>query len=277
MIRKIYYSFAQRFAKQKLERVNELDEVMYESEQDKEYSRDGDHGSLAILYDVIINSIRKISRHQGKALDVGYGSGQLLCKIAQAMPKMEFTGIDASTNMRKYALMNKKVYNVHNVNPITGSWYELEQTFKDEKFDLVTWHLALHHCQTREDVKKVFNQIAKVVKDDGSVFIFDIERPKTGKLALELAEIFNRRQDDWFYQDSLDSYKAAFTFEELNEIARESDLQNFKHVDPLIGNCWQAIYISNTHNKIKEISHREKLWQDMDYNLLRLIFNWKVK
>ena len=86
----------QRFLNQKLRRRPEPDMVMYDQEQDEQYTRDGESGSLSILYDLIINTVRKHSPLRGEALDICCGSGQLLCKLAKSMPDVHFTGIDLS-------------------------------------------------------------------------------------------------------------------------------------------------------------------------------------
>lgn len=271
-MKKIILAVKQRLAKQTLRRKPEKDLVMYDEEQDRQYTKDGEEGSLAILYDFMINSLLKVAPVQGRALDICCGSSQLLSKLARALPAIAFTGLDLSPHMLGFAKKSCKHNGVNNVNFQIGSMYELENIF-DEKFDLITWHLALHHCETERQVIDVFNKISQLIKPNTTIFIFDIVRPKTGKFALQYADIFNARQGDWYYHDSLDSYKAAFTFDEMAKMLSISKLANYSHQQPWIGNFHQMIIISNTSNpNIKPVMNLKHLWQKIDYYLLKLTF-----
>lgn len=68
----------QKFGTQTLRRQPEMDMVMKDEAQDLEYSLDGEVGSLAILYDLVIEEVLRRSPIQGRALDISSGAGQLL-------------------------------------------------------------------------------------------------------------------------------------------------------------------------------------------------------
>ena len=263
-------SLKQKILKQKLARMLEMDMVMFEKEQDEQFSKDGELGSLAILYEIIIDILMKISPHSGNALDVGSGSGQLLSKIALAFPNLNFTGIELSPNMIHYCKKNIQKYDVPNVNIIQKSWYELNK-LNNQKYDLITWNLALHHCDTQKQVTEVINDLKNLLNPNGTLFLFDIERPKTGKIALGLCDIFNDKWGSWYYQDSLDSYKAAFSFDEMEEIIKNSNLKNFTHSNPLMANFWQFVYISSQNKSIKYKRNvkLKTLFQKTNYILLK--------
>ncbi|MCA9459430.1 MAG: class I SAM-dependent methyltransferase [Nanoarchaeota archaeon] len=275
IFKKGFYAVKQKISSPKLERKPEMDMVMIDKEQDDQYTKDGIDGSLAIVYDIIINAILKLSPMQGDALDISCGSASLLCKIAKEMPLMRFTGLELSSHMIDFAKENVIKYNLKNVDFIQHNMYSLSLIKK--KYDLVTWHLALHHCDDEHKVIRVLNGIKKILKEDGTLFIFDINRPKTGKIALYLTEEYDNLWGSWFYQDSLDSYKAAFTFNELEEILNKSDLKDYVHVEPIVGNYFQAIYISKIKkNKVKEISNLKYFWQKQEYFLLKTLFRGKL-
>ncbi len=271
-MRKIIISIQQRLMKQNLRRKPEQDLVMYDEEQDRQYTKDGEDGSLAVLYDFIINSLLTVAPSKGQALDICCGSSQLLSKLAREIPGLQFTGLDLSPHMLKFAKKSCIHNNANNVNFKIGSMYELDRLF-DNKFDLITWHLALHHCETEQQVIDVFNQIAYLAKANATIFIFDIVRPKTGRLALLYADIFNTRQGDWYYHDSLDSYKSAFTFDEMANLLATSDLKDYHHVQPWVSNFHQMIIISKRKNShVKPVMNLKYLWQKIDYHLLRMVF-----
>lgn len=273
---KLILSLKQRFLPQELPRKPEMDMVMYDREQDEQYTKDGNDGALAVVYDLIIRTILRIAPASGEALDVCCGSSQLLCKLARQMPGVQFTGLDLSHRMIHFAGESKAQYGVSNVDFKIGSMYEMDRLF-EKRFDMVTWHLAMHHCDCDENVIAVFNQLRRVLKDDGVLFIFDLVRPKTGKLALAYADLFNRRWGDWYYHDSLDSYKAAFSFEEVDELLRRSELKDYRHIEPYIGNLFQMIVIANAWRaNSKKIDNLRHAWQRLDYALLRAMFGGRI-
>jgi ubiquinone/menaquinone biosynthesis C-methylase UbiE len=271
-MKKLYFALMQRFAKRTLARQPEMDILMLDRSQNAEYTRDGEDGSLATVYELIVNAILRLSPLEGKALDICCGSASLLCKIAKAMPQMQFLGVDLSANMLEFAAEQKSKYGLKNLRFQRADMYNLDKEL-EAPFDLITWHLAMHHCTDEAAVIRVLKQIPKLLKPGGTLFVFDINRPKTGDLALLMADIFNCRQGDWFYQDSLDSYKAGFSFEEVEEILKKAELKNVKHVEPMISNIFHAFYISQTDNvDVPRVAQLKHLWQKVDYVLLRTFF-----
>lgn len=269
---KFYLALKQRFARRTLARQSEMDILMLDRSQNAEYTRDGEEGSLAVLYDLIVNAILRLSPAEGKALDICCGSASLLCKVAGALPKMQFLGVDLSENMLQFAHENRERYGLTNLKFQQGDMYNLAAV-TEPPYDLITWHLAMHHCTDAEAVGRVLRQIPQLLKPNGTLFVFDINRPKTGEIALQVADTFNRTQGDWFYQDSLDSYKAAFSFEEVEEILSKSELKNVHHLEPLIFNVFQVFYISHTDNAgTRGVQNIKQLWQKLDYLLLKTSF-----
>jgi 2-polyprenyl-3-methyl-5-hydroxy-6-metoxy-1,4-benzoquinol methylase len=273
----LYVGLKQRLKAQLLERQPEMDVVMYDQEQDEQFTRDGEEGSLAVLYELIVDTLRKLAPDSGRALDLGCGSGQLLCKIAAALPELHFTGLDLSANMLRFAERSARELAVANVDFVQGSWFELEK-LEAGPFDLITWHLALHHCDTAADVRRVVDSATDRLAPGGAIFLFDIVRPKTGRLAVHLADMYSLRWGSWFYQDTLDSYKAAFSFEELEEILRDSKLKGYRHVEPVFFNFWQMAYVSHGARKQRppRRSHLRRWWQRRDLAMLRACFAGRV-
>ena len=274
--KKLSLALQQRIRPQQLTRKKEMDLVMLDREQVDQYNKNGEDGGLAVLYDFIINTLLKIAPLSGDALDICCGPAQLMLRNAQAMPNMHFTGLDLSPRMLAFGAENQSRMNVRNASFKAGSMYELEAQF-DHRFDLITWSDAMHHCDNEENVIKVLNQISRILKEDGCLLIFDFIRPKTGKLALELSNLYARPFGDWLFQDNLDSYKAAFTFEETEEILRASKLKNWRHIEPIIGNMFQMIIISKaTRADAPTVSNLKHGWQKLDYNFLQTLFAGKI-
>ena len=186
---------------------------------------------------------------------------------------MEFLGTDLSATMLQLAEEQRQKNALSNLKFQRADMYRLNEAV-EPGFDLITWHLAMHHAADADAVVRVLNQIPRLLNPGGTFFVFAINRPKTGNLALMTADIFNRRQGDWYYHDGLDSYKAAFSYEEVEEIIARSALKSVRHVQPLLGNLFQAFYLSETDNSTTHrISSFRHLWQKADYLLLELFFS----
>lgn len=277
MLAEISIGLEQKFSRQTLERVPEPSLVMVTEEQDKEYNRAAFLSALNISYELIINSLLKRSPLSGRALDICCASGQLLLSVAREMPGMHFTAIDLSDEMLALAEKNRAQWNVSNVEFKKGDMLKLD-VFPEKSFDLVTCNNALHHCPTPEDVVTLLNGISRVVKDTGTVFIFDLLRVKTEKLLVKLLNHTAQGFGDHFYNDTYDSYGAAFTYSELSTLAKRSRLKNFRHVRPAFLDVIQILYVSKTHNPVMRLaaSRLINLKQKIDYGLLSLLLAGKI-
>lgn len=267
-----YALVKQRFGEQRLRRQPEMDSIMIDREQDLQYSRDGHDGALAVLYEFVLHALLRRAPDAGEALDVATGSGQLLSKLAAAMPRMRFLATDLSPHMLSLAEANARRAGAGNVETKAHSMFDLESLGRGP-FDLITWCFAAHHSPTADDAVRALNGMARLLKPDGTLFVFDIQRPKTGELALAFADRYNQSQGAWYYQDSLDSYKAAFTFDEFDRVLERSTLRGWVHASPRLGNFFQMAMISRTRRT--DVLRRPplpRLWQRRDYLLMRLGF-----
>ncbi|MCE1230195.1 MAG: class I SAM-dependent methyltransferase [Firmicutes bacterium] len=266
------YLLRQRFGPQRLRRQPEMDMVMLDEEQDREFALDGEFGALAVVYEMVIYAVLRAGPHSGKALDIASGSGQLLSKLALSLPEMRFTGTDLSDHMLHVARASARTYGASNVEFIKQDMFALE-TLAPQQFDLITWSLAMHHCQRQRDVIRVLEGAHRLLKPGGTFFLWDIIRPKTGPTAVAFADMYNRGRGSWFYQDSLDSYKAAFTFQELDSLLAQSPFAGARHIQPTLGNFFQIVCASQSWGSQRPFrSFLKTPTQRLDYWMLRLGF-----
>jgi len=270
-LQKLSLALQQRFRRQTLHRKREMDLIMVDREQVLQYNKNGADGGLAVLYELIVNTLLKVAPASGKALDIACGPAQLMLRCAQAMPEMHFTGLDLSPRMLQFGADNKALFGVTNADFVSGSMYELNALGRT--FDLITWSDAMHHCDNEENVLRVLNQIPTLLNPGGCFMIFDFIRPKTGRVALGLANLYAREYGDWIFQDNLDSYKAAFTYDETEEILAASELKDWRHIQPVVGNAFQFIIVSPTRRaRPRQVHTLKYAWQKVDYQFLNLIF-----
>lgn len=249
MLYKIYQSIKQRILPQKLQRIPEIEDDNYSLQNAEDYDRDGETGSLAVIYELIIDKLKKIAPEKGKALDLCSGSGQLICKIAKEFPKIEFLGTDISENMLIHAEKNIKKYNISNLKFKKIDVNKINHLNK--KFNLITCNFAFHHFKEKELIQ-ILNNCNKLLTQNGIIFIWDIERPKTKKLAKWLAKEYNNKLGDFYYRESLNSYLGAFSYKELENIINKSNISNYKHLEPIFGNFFQCIHTKTKSRKTRK-------------------------
>ena len=118
-----------------------------------------------------------------KVLDVGCGNGYSTIEFAKKF-KSEFTGVDYSNEMVKYALENKKIHD----GKLQGSVQfkagdVLNLTFEDASFDYVVTERCLQNLPEWNLQRKGINEILRVLKPGGTFLM--LECSKTGLQKLQ--------------------------------------------------------------------------------------------
>jgi ubiquinone/menaquinone biosynthesis C-methylase UbiE len=119
----------------------------------------------------VISQLNKY-KPTGKLVDVGCGSGNLIVEIAKSFTNLELMGVDISQEIlylaKKRAIQNDlqggidfKIGNVENL------------PFPDNSVDFIISTLSLHHWW---DPIKAFTEFFRVLKENGTLLIFDFRR-----------------------------------------------------------------------------------------------------
>ncbi len=260
----------QKLLRQRLERIPEPQLVMTSEQQDREFNQAALRSGLALSYELILHSVLRRSPTSGRALDVGCGSGQLLLRIARHMPDMHFVGVDLSDAMLELAEKNRVEEGIDNVAFARHDMLQLDR-LPLHSFDLVTANNVLHHCEDDRQAVALIDGLAELRADRGTVFLFDLCRMKTEELLIALLDYTAKDHGDYFYNDTYDSYGAAYSYPELANLLTRSKLRDYRHVRPLVGNIIQIVYSSTTRNhSIEHVSHLSTRQQRVDWFMLRL-------
>ena len=234
--------------------------VMSDIHQAKEFAKAGEEGSgLVLAYELVLLKLLKIAPKEGKALDIACGSGVLLSRIAGELPDMNFTGIDFSDNMLEIAERTLKREQISNVRLKKLDMFTIDTEFEPNSFDLITFNFALHHLSTAEQVIELINKMHALLKKDGVLFIYDLARPKTDQTAVWLANRFSSKSGPYFYQDALNSYRAAFSFSEVEQMLEKTNWRGYEHIEPPVGNFFQYVY---SQKKGRQHKTRLKTFED---------------
>lgn len=266
----------QRLKRQRLERIPEPHLIMTNETQDREFNLAARRSGLAISYELVLQSVLRLSPLEGRAIDVGCGSAQLLLRVARHMPQMHFTGIDMSDAMLALAEKNRVEKGLENVTFQRHDMFQLDR-LPARGFDLVTSNNVLHHCEDDRQALTLIDGLAGLQADGGTVFLFDLCRMKTEELLITLLDYTAKDHGDYFYNDTYDSYGAAYSYRELQALLARSNLRDYHHICPLLGNIIQIVYSGRTRNrKIDRESYLINSEQKMDWFMLQLFLLGRI-
>jgi len=159
------------------------------------------------------------SRRTPRVLDVGTGTGAIPVKIARRHARAQIVGVDRSAGMLRQARRAAREARMQDrVTFHRASGRRLP--FPDDSFDLVISNSLMHHLP---DPAPVLDEIARVVKPRGRIFIRDLRRPAPPVIDRHIAH-HGRHYRGRMFELFSDSVRAAFTESELSAITRASKL-----------------------------------------------------
>lgn len=156
----------------------------------------------------------------GHFLDVGTGPAQIPILLAQRCPDIRITAIDLSKEMLNIA--KRHVAAAELAARITLEHVDAKALpYPDNTFDGLISNSIVHHIH---DSLRALQEMSRVVKPGGLVLIRDLVRPETPEEAQAFVDKY--AAEDTPYQQKLyyDSFLAAFTIAEVNEMLEEMDL-----------------------------------------------------
>ncbi|MEC7921424.1 MAG: class I SAM-dependent methyltransferase [Chloroflexota bacterium] len=200
-----------------------------------------------------------------KGLDIGTGSGFTAFEISKNCSNVD--AIDISTGMLNEAKRIKKERGIKNVNFKIG--YAEELDYEDESFDLITCRTSAHHFK---DIKKALNEISRVIKNDGSIYIIDTITSDQKELnnwhqKIELirdkSHIKNYSLMEWrnFFEDS------GLDLHETHQTRVNMELEDWMERSGTISSDKKIIRneYGEANNKIKEFFGIEKINDDFKF------------
>jgi ubiquinone/menaquinone biosynthesis C-methylase UbiE len=109
-----------------------------------------------------------------KVLDLGCGTGTLTVMLKEEYPNTSINGLDGDPQVLEIA--RQKSGNL-NIQWDQGMAYALP--YPDESFDRVVTSLMIHHLATG-DKRRAFQEIYRVLKPNGELYVLDFGAPHSG-------------------------------------------------------------------------------------------------
>lgn len=156
----------------------------------------------------------------GHFLDVGTGPAQIPILLAQRCPDIRLTAIDLSEEMLKIA--KRHVAAAELAERITLEHVDAKTLpYPDNTFDGLISNSIVHHIH---DSLRALKEMSRVVKPGGLVLIRDLVRPETPEAAQVFVDKYAAEDTPYQQQLYYDSFLAAFTIAEVNEMLVQMDL-----------------------------------------------------
>ena len=201
-------------------------ELMDNERQSVAYAQADFSASNQLFVDSLI---RDFPGHLRTAVDIGCGPGDVVIRLARAVPDLHLTAIDGSAPM--IALARRAVQAAGLDTRVTVmQGYVPGVSLEDHGYDAILSKDLLHHLP---DPSVLWKEIARIGRPGAAVYVMDLVRPSTSEDARRIVETVAARGDPILREDFYNSLCAAFTIDELRaqlvaaglnlEVARVSD------------------------------------------------------
>ena len=192
--------------------------VMEETEQVAAYVEAGRiNGVMAASYLFHSAHVSQVLRGCKTVYDLGCGPATQLAQIAELNPGIFFTGVDLSSTMLADAEKYIQKLGLTNVCFRQGDITTLD-VLPDASADGVISTMALHHLPTFDHLRSCFCAIERVLKPDGTLYLTDFGRLKSLYSVIFFAYMNAKHQPHLFSLDYERSLRAAFLYEEFEEL-----------------------------------------------------------
>lgn len=198
-------------------------EAIVDADQIEEYIRLSEK-LMQYVYQEVVDRATKLAPIAGRVLDVGTGFGMLAMTLARKNSDVEIVGLDVSEKMIEAgkALVKKRGLS----NRISFENADAKKMpFPDGFFDAVISYGSLHHWMGPE---QVFDEINRVRKSTGTVYIADLRRDQP-RIPLWLLYFFLRlRAGPRQAREMISSVNAAYTPSEIEDMLARTSINKWK-------------------------------------------------
>jgi SAM-dependent methyltransferase len=206
-----------RYCASEMKRVPEP-ELMDDEQQSIAYAKADFSTSNQIFVDSLV---RDFPRHLGTVVDIGCGPGDVVLRLAKAVPNAAITAIDGSAPMIALARTAARAAAV-------GARLTLLHTRipgpppSAQSFDAVLSKDLLHHLP---DPQVLWREVTRLARPGAAVYVMDLVRPESEAIAEAMVAEGAGSEDPILQRDFYNSLLAAFTIEEVRAQLAEANLR----------------------------------------------------
>ena len=151
--------------------------------------------------------------------DLGCGPGDITNRVRFRFMEALIVGVDGAPSMLKYA---KNYFPNSRIDWIAADAKRLP--FRSSSIDVVFSNSLLHHLA---DPMPFWDELKRVVKKSGFVFLRDLHRPNSPSEARKIVEMYAGDATDLLKEEYYRSLLSSFTTSEVQEQLRKVGLDNF--------------------------------------------------
>lgn len=186
-----------------MERILEP-ELMDDEPQSIAYAQADFSASNQLFVDSLIRDFRG---HLRTAVDIGCGPGDVVVRLARAVPDVRITAIDGSAPMIALAQAAVRTARLDaRVTLMQG--YIPGVSLEDRSYDAILSKDLLHHLP---DPLVLWSEIARLGRSGAAVYVMDLVRPPTPSDARRIVEHVAASENPILQEDFYRSLCAAFT------------------------------------------------------------------
>lgn len=200
-----------------MERIPEP-ELMDDEAQSVAYARADFSTSNQLFVDSLV---RDFPNHLHHVVDIGCGPGDVVIRLAKAVPHARITALDGSAPMialgrdaARAAGVSDQLVLLHTRIPGPPP--------AAQAFDAVTSKDLLHHLL---DPRVLWNEVKRLGKPGAAVYVMDLVRPDSVETARAMVKEGAGSEEPVLQHDFYASLLAAFTVEEVRQQVRDAGLE----------------------------------------------------
>lgn len=200
-----------------MERIPEPEELMEGAEQAAAYARADFSQSNQAYVDRLVATF---PAHLGRVVDLGCGPGDVVVRLARAVPGLHVTAVDGAAEMIRLAREATAAAGLADrVTTLQG--YIPGLPLPGHAFDAVLSKDLLHHLP---DPAALWAEAKRLGRPGAAVFVMDLFRPPSPEAARNIVARVAGNEHPILQEDFYNSLCAAFTVDEVREQLRQAGL-----------------------------------------------------
>lgn len=189
---------------------------------------------IAPTHEVLMARAARVIPPHARVLDLGCGPGDPIVQLLIRRPDLQAAAVDLSDDMLASAHQHATSQGVIDRLDLVNDNMTTLSSVATGSYDAVIATLSLHHLPTIEDLHAVTQQIGRVLRPGGAIFLADFAKlPRLAWLD-RFADRDADIQSDLYRRDFYNSMRAAWTSQELCDACASLPVRARQITTPLL-------------------------------------------